>query len=147
MAIPLSSLPAANAALNGLAGILLICGFYFIRRGKIRQHRACMVSAFVASCAFLGGYLYYHYHAGLVRFSGHGVVRPVYFTLLTTHTILAAITPFLAIATLFLALRKNFQAHRRLARWTLPIWLYVSVTGVIVYFMLFVAYTPIYSPR
>jgi putative membrane protein len=147
MSIPLSSLPATNAALNAVAAVLLVRGYFCIRNGKIAYHRACMVSAFVVSSVFLVGYLYYHFHAGLVRFSGQGLVRPVYFALLTSHTILAVATPVLAIITITLALRKKFQAHRRIARWTLPIWLYVSVTGVIVYYMVYVIYTPIYTQR
>ena len=141
--IPLSSLPAVNATLNGICTVFLICGLAFIRNGKIRWHRACMISAFLCSIIFLGFYLYFHFHAGIIRFGGLGWIRPVYFTLLTTHTVLAAAIVPLVLITLTRALRERFDRHRKIARWTLPIWLYVSITGVVVYWLLYIAYTPI----
>jgi putative membrane protein len=121
---------------------LLLAGFAFIRRGKIRFHRACMISAFVVSSVFLGCYLYYHAHVGVHRFGGHGLIRPVYFALLVSHTILAIVNLPLVLVTLSFALRRKYASHRRIARWTYPIWLYVSVTGVVVYLLLYVIYTP-----
>lgn len=145
-AIPLSSIPAIDATLNGCCTLLLLAGYFFIRRKKIYAHRACMVSAFFCSMIFLGFYLYFHFHAGIIRFGGQGWIRPVYFTLLISHTILAiAILP-LVITTLSFALAKNFPRHRAIARWTIPIWLYVSFTGVIIYWLLYIAYTPIGAP-
>jgi len=146
MALPLSDIPALNATLNAVSASFLTVGYAFIRRKRIAAHRFCMVSAFICSVAFLSFYLYFHYHAGIIRFGGQGWIRPVYFTLLISHTILAGLVPVLAIVTLTLALRKNFVTHRRIARWTLPIWLYVSVTGVVIYWLLYVAYTPIGAP-
>lgn len=130
-------LPTLNASLNLLAALLLFVGWRFIRRGNVRAHRACMISAVVVSTAFLVSYLIYHYQVGSVRFQGTGAVRTVYLTILLTHTVLAATVPFLAAITLVRALRSRFDRHRAIARWTLPIWLYVSVTGVIVYAMLY----------
>ncbi len=144
--IPLSELPAINASLNAACTVLLLTGYSFIRAGKILFHRICMVAAFFCSMIFLGFYLYFHFHAGIIRFGGQGWIRPVYFTLLTTHTILAVTTVPLAIITLGYALSERFSSHRKIAHWTLPIWLYVSVTGVIVYWLLYVAYTPIGAP-
>ena len=133
-------LPSLNAFLNATSAGLLVAGYCFIRQRHVYAHRVCMVSAFLVSVVFLLSYLTYHYYAGTTRFSGQGWVRPVYFTILVSHTILAALVPFLALLTLFRALREQFPRHRRLARWTLPIWLYVSVTGVIVYVMLYHLY-------
>lgn len=130
-------LPTLNASLNLLAALLLFVGWRFIRCGNVRAHRACMISAVVVSTAFLVSYLIYHYQVGSVRFHGTGAVRTVYLTILLTHTVLAATVPFLAAITLVRALRSRFDRHRAIARWTLPIWLYVSVTGVIVYAMLY----------
>jgi putative membrane protein len=144
--IPLSSLPAVNATLNGICTVFLLCGLAFIRNGKIRWHRACMLSAFLCSIIFLGFYVYFHVHAGIVRFGGQGWIRPVYFVLLTSHTILAVSTLPLAIITLAYALSERFSSHRKIAHWTYPIWLYVSVTGVIIYWLLYIAYTPIGAP-
>lgn len=135
--ISFSQLPTLNAVLNSLSAILLICGFVMIRKGKVSAHRAFMVSAFVTSILFLTSYLIYHYHAGSKPFPGVGPIRAVYFTILITHTILAALVPFLAAITLYRAAKGNFEKHLRIARWTLPIWLYVSVTGVVVYCMLY----------
>jgi uncharacterized membrane protein YozB (DUF420 family) len=142
--IPLTSLPAVNASLNAACTVLLLAGFAFIRGGKIRYHRACMISAFLCSAVFLALYLYFHFHAGVIRFSGHGPIRAVYLTILATHTVLAAVIVPLILITLSRALRERFAAHRAIARWTLPLWLYVSVTGVIVYWLLYIAYTPIW---
>jgi putative membrane protein len=135
--IRLEALPAINASLNGLAAALLLAGFAFIRARRVAAHRACMLSALAVSALFLSSYLYYHAHAGATRFPGTGALRALYLGILITHTILAAATPPLAIATAYLALRGRIERHRRLARFTLPIWLYVSVTGVIVYGMLY----------
>lgn len=131
---------ALNASLNGASAILLVAGFSFIVRGKIREHRACMLSAFTVSTAFLVSYVIYHIRVGNVRFLGQGWIRPVYFTLLISHVILAIVIVPLALITLTRALREQFDRHRRIARWTLPLWLYVSVTGVIVYVMLYHLY-------
>lgn len=133
-------LPTLNACLNATSALLLILGFYFIRQRNIAAHRACMATAFGVSVLFLISYLTYHATAGTTRFTGQGVVRFVYFTILITHTVLAALIPVLAIITLRRALRGQYDKHRRLARWTLPAWLYVSVTGVIVYLMLYHLY-------
>jgi putative membrane protein len=135
--ISFSQLPSLNAVLNSLSAILLICGFVMIRKGNVSAHRAFMVSAFVTSILFLTSYLIYHYHAGSKPFPGVGPIRALYFTILITHTILAAVVPFLAVITLYRAAKGNFEKHRKIARWTLPVWLYVSVTGVIVYWMLY----------
>ncbi|MGH9705151.1 MAG: DUF420 domain-containing protein [Candidatus Acidiferrales bacterium] len=145
--LPLASLPKLDAALNACCAAFLLAGYAFIRRGKIRFHRACMLTAFACSAAFLYFYLYYHAHAGLVRFGGQGLIRPVYFALLISHTTLAAAIVPLVLITLTFALRRKFAQHRRIARWTLPIWLYVSVTGVLIYFLLFQVYTPIFANR
>ena len=144
--MPLSSIPALNAILNGASAVFLIVGFSFILRGKILAHKICMLSAFVCSTVFLGFYLYFHFHAGLIRFGGQGWIRPVYFTILISHTILAVVSLPLVLVTLSFALSSRFAKHRRIAKWTLPIWLYVSITGVIVYWLLYIAYTPIGAP-
>jgi uncharacterized membrane protein YozB (DUF420 family) len=130
-------LPTLNASLNATAAIFLVLGWLLIRSGRRRAHRASMLAAFTCSCAFLVSYLIYHAQAGSVPYTGQGLLRQFYFTILITHTILAAAVPFLAAMTLVRALRGQFDKHRRLARWTLPIWLYVSVTGVVVYWMLY----------
>jgi len=135
--ILVSQLPAVNAALNSLSAILLVGGYLFIRSRNIKAHRACMLSAFASSILFLASYLVYHYQVGSVPFKGQGGIRLVYFTILLTHTILATTVVPLALVTLFRAFKERFDAHRRIARWTFPIWLYVSVTGVIVYWMLY----------
>ena len=140
--LPISALPTLNACLNATSTVLLILGYRFIRRQNIRAHRTCMLAAFSVSMLFLVSYLTYHYHVGTTRFTGQGWVRPVYFSILVTHTILAALVPFLALVTLSRAMKGHFPQHRRIARWTLPIWLYVSVTGVIVYLMLYHLYPP-----
>lgn len=126
-----------NACLNALSAILLVTGYSFIRRGNRNAHRFCMVSAFTVSVIFLASYLVHHYLAGIIYYQGQGWVRPLYFFILTTHTILAVLVPVLAIITLRRALRGDFEKHRKIARITFPVWLYVSVTGVVVYFMLY----------
>jgi putative membrane protein len=138
--LTIHDLPTVNAFLNATAAILLVWGFTLIKRKKIAEHRRVMISAFAVSCIFLVCYLVYHYNVGSVRFPRPGWVKTVYLTILTTHTILAVTVPFLAIITLNRALRGRFDKHRKIARWTFPIWLYVSVTGVIVYLMLYHLY-------
>ncbi len=133
----ITALPTVNASLNAISAVLLVVGFTFIRRQQISAHRACMLAAFGCSVLFLVSYLYYHSQVGSVRFQGTGTIRTVYLTILTSHSILAAAVPFLALITLVRALRRRFDRHRAIARWTLPIWLYVSVTGVVVYWMLY----------
>ncbi|MFY9558465.1 MAG: DUF420 domain-containing protein [Blastocatellia bacterium] len=138
----ISFLPTLNAILNAITGILIVSGFLFIRRKRIAAHRACMIGAVTTSCLFLISYLVYHvgFGAGVTRFTGTGWVRAAYHTILISHTILAVtIVPFV-IVTLRRALRSDFLRHRRIARWTFPMWLYVSVTGVIVYLMLYHLY-------
>jgi uncharacterized membrane protein YozB (DUF420 family) len=130
-------LPTINAALNATAAVLLVWGYTLIRRKQIQKHRKVMTTAFVTSCLFLVCYVVYHVQVGSVRFPGTGAIRTVYFTILITHTILAATVPVLAIITLRRGLAARYDKHRRIARWTLPIWLYVSVTGVVVYLMLY----------
>ncbi len=130
-------LPAVNAGLNSLAILLLVVGYSMIRRGRREDHRNAMVAAVVSSTLFLTSYLIYHAQVGSVRFTGTGPARTLYFTILISHTILAAAVPFLAGITVWHAWRKSWERHRRIARWTLPIWLYVSVTGVVVYWMLY----------
>ena len=130
-------LPSINALLNGTAAILLIWGYTLIRRKRVDTHRRVMLTAFVVSCLFLACYLVYHYQVGHVVYQKTGLVRVVYLTLLTSHTILAATVPFLAVITLRRGLAGRIDRHRQIARWTLPIWLYVSVTGVVVYLMLY----------
>jgi putative membrane protein len=130
-------LPTINATLNATAAILLIWGYYLIRRKRVATHRKVMTSAFVVSCLFLICYLVYHAQAGSVHFLKTGSIRTVYFAILITHTTLAAAVPILAVITLRRARAGYFIRHRAIARWTLPIWLYVSVTGVVVYMMLY----------
>jgi putative membrane protein len=142
--IQLHSLPAVDASLNALAAILLVTGFLLIRARKVTWHRCCMIAAFVCSCLFLALYLWFHFHAGVIRFGGQGWIRPVYFTLLISHTTLAVVIVPLVLITLSRGLSRRFDAHRAIARWTLPLWLYVSVTGVVVYWLLYVAYAPIW---
>lgn len=144
--IPLASIPAVDAGLNGAAAVFLIIGFSFILRRKILPHKVCMLAAFCCSAVFLALYVYFHLHAGIIRFGGQGWIRPVYFTILISHTILAIVDLPLVLITLTFALRSRFAKHRAIARWTFPIWLYVSITGVIVYWLLYVAYTPIGAP-
>lgn len=135
-----SVFPALNASLNGASAALIVTGHSLIRRGKVQLHRACMLAAVGTSTVFLACYLYYHAHVGSVHFPGQGWARGLYFGILISHTILAATVPVLVILTLIFAFRQKFDRHRRIARWTYPIWLYVSVTGVIVYLMLYRIY-------
>jgi uncharacterized membrane protein YozB (DUF420 family) len=131
------TLPAVNATLNGTAAVLLVTGYTLIRRRQIQAHKRVMLTAFCVSIAFLICYVIYHAQVGSVHYPKAGAIRVVYYTILITHTILAVTVPVLAVITLRRALRGDFQNHRKIARWTLPIWLYVSVTGVIVYLMLY----------
>jgi uncharacterized membrane protein YozB (DUF420 family) len=133
-------LPAVNATLNAISGILLICGWLLIKRGDRRRHRAAMLAAFTASALFLISYVVYHLNVGSVPFQGRGPVRVIYFAILITHIILAAAILPLALITLSRALAQRFDRHRQIARWTLPVWLYVSVTGVVIYVMLYRVY-------
>ena len=130
-------LPAVNATLNGISGVLLLCGWLLIRARRIQAHRVVMLAAFTASSLFLVSYLVYHAQVGSVPFTRQGWVRTVYFTILITHVLLAFVTLPLAFMTLFRALRENFARHRAIARWTFPLWAYVSVTGVLVYVLLY----------
>jgi uncharacterized membrane protein YozB (DUF420 family) len=132
-----SVLPHLNAALNAASGLLLLAGLYFIWRGRVSAHRACMLSALVVSGLFLASYVTYHLQYGSVKFAGQGVARPIYFFILITHVILAVAIVPLVFITARRALRADFARHRKIARWTYPLWLYVSVTGVVVYFMLY----------
>jgi len=130
-------LPAVNATLNAISAVLLAAGYTFIRARRIEQHRRCMIAAFATSTLFLVCYVVYHAQVGSVRFTRQGLVRPIYFTILITHVTLAAAVLPLAILTLSRGLRARYPQHVRIARWTLPIWLYVSVTGVLVYVLLY----------
>ncbi len=136
----ISLLPAVDATLNALSAVFLVLGFVFIRRRRIRAHRACMLSAVATSTLFLICYLTYHYFHGVTRFQGQGAIRPFYFALLGSHTAFAAAIVPMVVGTLYRALRERFEQHKRLARWTLPLWLYVSLTGVAVYWMLYHLY-------
>ena len=138
--LDLSLFPALNASLNGASAVLIVTGRSLIRKKNVQLHRACMIAAVVTSTAFLGCYLYYHAHVGSVHFPGQGWVRPVYFSILISHTVLAAAVPVLVALALTFALRRRFDRHRRIARWAYPIWLYVSITGVLVYVMLYRIY-------
>jgi putative membrane protein len=136
----LSHFPAIEACLNAVSAVLLSMGYVFIRKKKIRAHKTCMLTAFGTSMLFLVFYLTDHYLRGIVYFQGHGAIRTFYLGLLGTHTVLAVVIVPLALMTLYRAWRERFALHKRIARWTLPIWLYVSVTGVIVYWMLYHLY-------
>jgi putative membrane protein len=138
--IPLSWFPTINACLNAACAVLLVFGYASIRRRRIARHRRIMLSAVGTSAVFLASYLYYHAHSGATRFAGEGWVRPLYFSILSTHTVLAAAILPLVIVTVIRALRGRFADHRRIARVTLPVWLYVSVTGVVVYVLLYHIY-------
>ena len=135
--IDLSTLPTFNALLNSLSAVLLTSGYVLIRQGRTNAHRACMLAAFATSTVFLISYVIYHANVGSVAFTGQGGIRVVYFAVLFSHVVLAALILPLALVTLSRALGGRFERHRRIARWTLPVWLYVSVTGVIVYLMLY----------
>lgn len=129
--------PVIDAALNGTSAVLLLVGRSYIKRGRMAAHRVVMITALISSALFLTSYLYYHAHVGSVRFQGQGWSRPIYFTILISHTILAVAIVPLVIITLSRALRERFDRHRKIARWTFPLWLYVSVTGVVIYVMLY----------
>ena len=133
----LSDLPALNASLNATSAVLLMTGYVFIRKGHVRRHRAAMIAACMVYTLFLTSYVIYHANIGSRPFTGTGPIRAVYFTILITHVVLAAAVPPLALITLWRGLRARFDKHVAIARWTLPIWMYVSVTGVIVYLMLY----------
>jgi uncharacterized membrane protein YozB (DUF420 family) len=136
--VELADFPALNATLNGLSGLWLVAGYASIRAGRRRAHGLCMATAVVVSIVFLACYLYYHHHHGSTRFTAEGWIRPVYFSILLSHTVLAAaVALWLAPVTVYRAARRRWESHRRIARWTLPAWLYVSVTGVVIYFMLY----------
>jgi len=132
-----AAFPAIDATLNGTSAALLLIGRGLIKRGQMAAHRTVMITALVSSSLFLVCYLYYHWHVGSVHFQGQGWSRPVYFSILISHTILAAVIVPMIIITLSRALRARFDRHRTIARWTYPLWLYVSVTGVVIYLMLY----------
>ena len=140
MTVDFNIFPAVNASLNGASAILITTGRALIRRQKVRLHRACMITAVVTSSLFLVSYLYYHAHVGSVHFPGQGWIRPVYFAILISHTLLAAAVVPMILFSLSYGLRGRFDRHRRIAQWTYPVWLYVSVTGVVVYIMLYQIY-------
>jgi uncharacterized membrane protein YozB (DUF420 family) len=135
--LSVSDLPFVNASLNATAAVLLVLGYLFIRRRRIRAHRAAMIAAFATSVLFLVSYVIYHANAGSRPFQGQGFVRIVYFTVLISHVILAAVIPPLAVVTLWRGLAGHVPRHVAIARWTLPLWLYVSITGIVVYWMLY----------
>lgn len=135
--IPVTSLPHLNALLNSVSALLLLAGYLFVRRRRMAAHRRCMLAALGSSALFLVSYLIYHFSVGSVRFQGQGWPRTVYFAVLVSHTVLATAIVPLVLVTVTRALRRRFDRHRAIARWTLPLWLYVSVTGVVVYWMLY----------
>jgi uncharacterized membrane protein YozB (DUF420 family) len=135
--VTVADLPAVNATLNAIAAVLLAAGYVLIRSGRREMHRKVMLAAFATSAVFLASYLVYHAQVGSVRFTRQGIVRPIYFTILFTHVVLAAAILPLALITLSRGLKGRFARHRAIARWTLPIWLYVSVTGVVIYRMVY----------
>ncbi len=130
-------LPALNATLNSISTLLLLFGYYFIKRREVQRHKLCMVLAFITSSMFLTSYLIYHYNVGSVPFEKQGWLRPLYFSILISHITLAIVIVPLILITLYRALTSDFQRHRKIARWTWPLWMYVSVTGVLVYVMLY----------
>jgi uncharacterized membrane protein YozB (DUF420 family) len=136
----ISYLPHLNAILNATCALLLFSGYSFIRAGRVAAHRTCQMAAVIVSVIFLASYLTYHYQHGATRFAGEGLARPIYFTILISHTILAIVIVPLVGITLYRALKADFVRHRKIARLTLPLWLYVSITGVIVYLMLYQIY-------
>jgi uncharacterized membrane protein YozB (DUF420 family) len=138
--VTLSDLPALNATLNAISAALLIVAWTFIKRGRIRAHKRTMIAAFTTSTLFFASYVLYHAQVGSKLFPGHGAARAIYFAILIPHVLLAATVPPLAIVTLRRGLKRRDTAHRRIARITLPIWLFVSVTGVLVYLMLYRLY-------
>lgn len=137
-----SILPHLNAGLNSVSTLLLLAGLFFILRRRVKAHLVCMSGALAVSVAFLVSYVIYHYQYGSVKFTGQGLVRSVYFAILITHVILAAVIVPLVLMTLRRAVRGEYALHRRIARWTYPLWLYVSITGVVIYLMLYRLYPP-----
>ena len=135
-------LPHFQALLNTAATLLLATGYYYIRNAKPNLHRSCMATALIISSLFMVSYLTYHARVGYMPFAGQGIIRPFYFTLLASHVILAAVIVPLVLTTVFFAIRGNFDRHPRIARWTLPLWLYVSVSGVVIYILGFHIYSP-----
>jgi uncharacterized membrane protein YozB (DUF420 family) len=140
MAIDYNIFPVVNASLNGASAVLIVTGRALIKRNNMRWHRACMITAVVTSTLFLTAYVFYHLHVRSVHFPGTGWVRTLYLTILFSHTVLAATVPFFVAFSLSYGLREKFDRHRRISRWTYPVWLYVSVTGVVVYVMLYQIY-------
>lgn len=139
----ISDLPAVNASLNGLATVFLMLGYIFIKQQKQNAHRNCMIAAFVTSMVFLACYLTYHFNVTAVtKFQGQGIARPIYFFILITHIILAVVIVPLVLMSMSRGLRQRWEAHKRISRWTWPLWMYVSVTGVLVYLMLYVWFAP-----
>jgi putative membrane protein len=136
----LADLPTLNACLNATSAVFLTLGYFFIKQKRIHAHRTCMVTAFAASTIFLASYLIYHFNAGRTTFKGPQVVRLIYLAILTTHTLLAVVIVPLILLTLYQALKQRFEFHKRIARWTWPLWMYVSVTGVVIYLMLYHLY-------
>lgn len=135
--IELAQLPAINAGLNSLSAVFLLTGYYFIRQRNQLAHRNCMVGALGTSTLFLASYLIYHFYAGRTEFRNPGWFRPIYLSILLTHTVLAVAIVPMVFVTLVRALRERYDTHRKIARWTWPIWMYVSVTGVVIYFLLY----------
>jgi putative membrane protein len=135
-------LPAVNASLNSICTVLLVAGFVFIKRERKKAHMICMIGALVVSAVFLGSYLFYHYEVGSVKFTHEGMARPIYFVILISHILLAMVLAPMVIVTVIPAIRERFDRHRKIARWTWPIWMYVSITGVIVYLMLYQWFPP-----
>jgi uncharacterized membrane protein YozB (DUF420 family) len=135
--VTVADLPAVNATLNSISALLLVTGWILIKRGHVAQHRAVMIAAVGTSVLFLVSYLVYHAQVGSVRFTRQGTIRTIYFTILLTHTVLAAAIVPMVLVTLSRGLSARYDAHRRIARWTLPLWIYVSITGVVVYVMLY----------
>ncbi len=133
--LAIAELPHVNAALNALTIVFLGFGYAFIRAGQRKKHKACMLSAVAVSVAFLVSYLIYHFNSGLARFGGEGLIRPVYFTILLVHVLVAAVVAVMVPITLVRALAHRFDGHRRIARWTWPLWMYVAISGVVVYVM------------
>ncbi len=142
MSFTLRDVPALNAVLNAASALFLLLGYVAVRRGRIETHRGWMLTAAVTSSVFLASYVSYHLRVGSVRFTGQGAVRTLYFAILLSHTVLAVLIVPLVLRTLYLGLKRRDDRHRRIARWTFPLWLYVSVTGVVVYWMLYRLYPP-----
>jgi uncharacterized membrane protein YozB (DUF420 family) len=141
MTTPYAIFPVINAVLNGTSAVLILIGYRFIKQGRVAAHRKSMIAAVVTSSLFLVSYVYYHAHVGSKHFAGHGLSRPVYYSILISHTSLAVVIVPLVLLTLRRALRSRFDAHLAIARWTFPLWLYVSITGVVIYLMLYHLFT------